>query len=210
MADTSAKADNWEAACCGSAGGGAALTAGAWVFQFRNRRLDQRATVGFAGPGVGVGLRAGVTGDSNLSVDDDDFTPIDTVGPISLDDLNGATGWVNSGDLAAGPIGGGVMWITANNMRGTLFGFQLIYGYSCGLAASVNACSVGVWGVSVNSGIERYLVKREPIGHKYPPWTQIRCRVARQSIVVGPRAQVQYNYDVPVPRGGESVMAPGG
>lgn len=209
MAHTSIRADNWEVACCGSVGGGAAVTAGGWLFQFRNRLLNQRATVGFAGPGVGVGWRAGVTGDSNFSIEDDDFVPIDTVGEMSLDDMNGAWGWINSGDLALGPVGGGVMFITANNMRGTLFGFQMICGWSSGLAASVNGCSVGVWGVAMNSGIKPYLVKREPIGHNYPPWAQIKCRVARQSIVVGPRAHVQYNYDVPVPRGGESVMTPG-
>lgn len=208
MAHTSIRADNWEVACCGSAGGGAAITAGGWVFQFRNRQLNQRATVGFAGPGVGAGLRLGTTGDANWTIEDDDFVPIETIGRISLDDLNGATGWVNSGDLAAGPLGVGVMWITANSMRGTLFAFQCIYGYSSGIAASANLCSVGVWGLARNSGIKPYLVKREPVGHDYPPWAQIKCRVARQSISVGARGRVNYHYDAPVPFPGESVLTP--
>lgn len=208
MANTSLRADNWEVASCGSAGGGAAVTAGVWVFQFRNRQLNQRATVGFGGPGLGVGLRAGATGDSNFSVEDDDFVPIDTIGQMSLDDLNGASGCINSIDVCVG-AGVGAMLITACGMRGTLFDAELLYGMSLGAAASLNAFSIGVWGVNINAGIKPYLVKREPIGHQYPPWVQMKCRVARQSIVVGPRARVQYNYDVPVPRGGESVMTPG-
>lgn len=208
MSRTALKADNWEAVCCGATGGGAAVTGGVWVFQFRNRQLDVRASYGFAGPGVGVGLRAGATGGVGMTLDDDDFCPIDTVGAMSLDDLDGASGWINSAGASLG-VGGGAMFITANNMGGTLFGFQCLYGLSLGLEASVNFWTVGVWGRARNDGIKPYLVNREPTGHDYPPWVHIKCRVARQSIVVGPRAQVQYNYDVPVPRGGENVMTPG-
>lgn len=208
MAHTSVKSDNWEVAACGSVGGGPAITGGVWVFQFRNRSLNQRATVGFAGPGVGFGLRAGGSGDHNLAIEDDDFMPLDTVGPMSIDDLNGATGWINSFDVAVGPIGYGGMLITANNMRGSLFGFQPVHSPATGLAGSVNYWTVGVWGVSLNSGIRPYLIKREPIGQNLPPWTRIKCRVARQSISVGLGARVHYHYDAPVPMPGESVMTP--
>lgn len=207
MAVTSIRADHWEVASCGSVGGGAAVTAGLWVFQFRNRLLNQRAVVGFGGPGMGYGWRAGGTTEMDFSIDDDNFSPIDTIGEMSLDDLNGASGCINSFDACLG-IGFGAMLITACSMRGTLFDAEPLWGPSSGLAMSLNAFSVGVWGVNINAGIKPYLVKREPIGHRYPPWVQMKCRVARQSITVGSGARVSYTYDTPVPMPGESVMTP--
>lgn len=201
---TSLPADNWEIASSGAVGGGALVTGGLWHFQFRNRQLDQRAEVIFGGVGAGVGLKAGGTG-SLGSVDDDDFTSLDTLGSISLDDLDGSWGWINSAGVAIG-LGVGVMWITAASMKGTLFGLQPIAGVSTGLEGSINLCTAGTWRILRNSGIKRFRVNRER--PKLDPWVQIRCRVAKEVIVVGPRAHVDHQFHMPRPQG-DSVMTPG-
>ena len=85
-----AQADNWESASCCAAGGGAGVTVGGWMFQFRNYTLNARATYFFGGAGVGIGAKAGGTGDLDGYVEDSDFSSIDTEGAMSFDDLDGA------------------------------------------------------------------------------------------------------------------------
>lgn len=195
-----AQADNWEIASCCAAGGGAGVTVGGWMFQFRNYTLNARATYFFGGAGVGIGAKAGGTGDLDGYVEDSDFSSIDTEGAMSFDDLDGAGGWINSAGLAAG-IGGGVCFVSAAGTSRTYFGMCPVYGMSMGVEASINFITFGKW--KLVSQIKPYTVR------VFKPPSPMRFRVARESISIGPRGSVVREYTSPVLRPGESVMTPG-
>jgi len=139
----SAKAWDWKVAGAANVGGAVSVGAGVWTFVFQSESAQFSGMYYFVGAGIGAGGSLGGASMPDWSSGGLAWTELECDRAFSADDLHNSAGRLTTAGAGLA-VGGGVVILTAFNLRGSMFSSQNCWGGSIGVGASAMT-TVGAW-----------------------------------------------------------------